>query len=84
MDDAGRIYRNVNTEALFADIVPASYFMRNPNVVRTRGLYEDLVDPNKTRHLAGAADARRQSRLPRRAAARRTAPPPTTRASRRR
>ncbi len=48
MDDAGRIYRNVNTEALFADIVPASYFMRNPNVVRTRGLYEDLVDPNKT------------------------------------
>ena len=48
MDDAGRIYRNVNTEALFADIVPASYFMRNPNVVRTRGLYEDLVDINKT------------------------------------
>jgi mono/diheme cytochrome c family protein/glucose/arabinose dehydrogenase len=48
MDDAGRIYRNVNTEALFADIVPASYFMRNPNIVRTRGLYEDLVDPNKT------------------------------------
>jgi len=48
MDDAGRIYRNVNTEALFADLVPASYFMRNPNVVRTRGLYEDLVDINKT------------------------------------
>jgi mono/diheme cytochrome c family protein/glucose/arabinose dehydrogenase len=48
MDDAGRIYRNVNTEALFVDIVPAKYFMRNPNMVRTRGLYEDLVDPNKT------------------------------------
>jgi mono/diheme cytochrome c family protein/glucose/arabinose dehydrogenase len=48
MDDAGRIYRNVNTEALFADIVPASYFMRNPNVVRTRGLYEPMVEPDKT------------------------------------
>jgi len=48
MDDAGRIFRNVNTEPLFADIVPAKYFVRNPNLVRTRGAYEALVDPDKT------------------------------------
>ena len=48
MDDAGRIYRNVNTEALFVDVVPARYFTRNPNLVRTRGLYESLVDPDRT------------------------------------
>jgi mono/diheme cytochrome c family protein len=47
-DDAGRIYRNTNTEALFADIVPAKYFVRNPNLVRTRGAYERLLDPDKT------------------------------------
>jgi mono/diheme cytochrome c family protein len=47
-DDAGRIYRNTNTEALFADIVPAAYFLRNPNLVRTRGAYERLLDPDKT------------------------------------
>ncbi len=49
MDDAGRIFRNVNTEALFVDVVPAKYYARNPNLVRTRGLYEPLVDPSKTR-----------------------------------
>ena len=48
MDDAGRIYRDVNTEPLFADIVPQQYYVRNPNLVRTRGLYETLVDPDKT------------------------------------
>lgn len=48
MDDAGRLFRNFNTEALFVDLVPARYFMRNPHLVRTRGLYESLVDPNRT------------------------------------
>jgi len=43
-DDAGRIYRNVNDAPLFVDYTPAQYFMRNPNVPRTRGLYESLVD----------------------------------------
>jgi len=47
-DDGGRIYRNTNTEALFVDIVPATYFTRNPNIVRTRGAYERLLDPDKT------------------------------------
>ena len=41
-DDAGRIYRNTNEAALFVDLLPARYFMRNPNLVRTRGLYESL------------------------------------------
>ena len=45
MDDAGRIYRNWNEQPLFVDYVPAQYFMRNPNVARTRGLYELLMDP---------------------------------------
>ncbi len=43
MDDVGRIYRNWNEQPLFADVVPASYFMRNPNIVRTRGSYEELI-----------------------------------------
>lgn len=43
-DDAGRIYRNVNSAPLFVDYTPAAYFMRNPNLVRTRGLYEPLID----------------------------------------
>jgi len=43
IDDAGRIYRNVNNGPLFVDVTPARYFMRNPHVVRTRGLYEPLI-----------------------------------------
>jgi mono/diheme cytochrome c family protein/glucose/arabinose dehydrogenase len=44
-DDAGRIYRNWNEQPLFVDVVPARYFTRNPNVARTRGLYEIMMDP---------------------------------------
>jgi mono/diheme cytochrome c family protein/glucose/arabinose dehydrogenase len=44
-DDAGRIYRNWNEQPLFADIVASRYYMRNPNLARTRGLYEILMDP---------------------------------------
>jgi len=44
-DDAGRIYRNTNEQALFVDLLPARYFMRNPNLMRTRGSYESLVNP---------------------------------------
>jgi mono/diheme cytochrome c family protein/glucose/arabinose dehydrogenase len=43
-DDAGRIYRNTNESALHVDFVPTSYFMRNPNLTRTRGSYEALGD----------------------------------------
>jgi mono/diheme cytochrome c family protein/glucose/arabinose dehydrogenase len=43
-DDAGRIYRNVNDSPLYVDYTPSKYFLRNPNVVRTRGLYELLID----------------------------------------
>jgi mono/diheme cytochrome c family protein len=42
-DDAGRLYRNTNEAALFVDLLPARYFMRNPNLVRTRGSYESLT-----------------------------------------
>ncbi|HEX6463535.1 MAG TPA: PVC-type heme-binding CxxCH protein, partial [Vicinamibacterales bacterium] len=42
-DDAGRIYRNVNDSPLFVDYTPSRYFLRNPDVVRTRGLYELLI-----------------------------------------
>ena len=47
-DDAGRIYRNWNEQPLFADIVPVRYFVRNPNLVRTRGLYEILIERDET------------------------------------
>jgi mono/diheme cytochrome c family protein/glucose/arabinose dehydrogenase len=43
MDDAGRVFRNVNDAPLFADFVAARYYARNPNLVRTRGLYEPLI-----------------------------------------
>lgn len=43
-DDAGRIYRNTNESALHVDLVPTYYYARNPNLVRTRGSYERLVD----------------------------------------
>jgi mono/diheme cytochrome c family protein len=45
-DDAGRVYRNTNESALHVDLVPAAYFARNPNLLRTRGLYERLADDN--------------------------------------
>jgi putative membrane-bound dehydrogenase-like protein len=44
-DDGGRIYRNWNEQPLFVDIIPARYFMRNPNMVRTRGLYDIMIEP---------------------------------------
>lgn len=47
-DDYGRTYRNINTEPLFVDYVAPSYFARNPNLTRTSGLYENLVDQNLT------------------------------------
>ncbi|WP_216327283.1 DUF7133 domain-containing protein [Sphingomonas quercus] len=47
-DDGGRIYRNVNTDPLFVDYVASHYYVRNPNLVRTSGLYESLVDQEKT------------------------------------
>ena len=43
MDDAGRIYRNVNDAPLFVDFIAAKYYSRNPNLVRTRGLYDPLI-----------------------------------------
>jgi mono/diheme cytochrome c family protein/glucose/arabinose dehydrogenase len=43
IDDAGRVYRNVNSSPLFVDFTLARYFMRNPSVVKTRGLYESLI-----------------------------------------
>ena len=43
IDDAGRVYRNVNNGPLFVDLLPARFYKRNPNLVRTRGLYEPLV-----------------------------------------
>jgi putative membrane-bound dehydrogenase-like protein len=45
MDDGGRLYRNWNEQPLFVDYVPARYYARNPNAIRTRGLYELLMDP---------------------------------------
>jgi mono/diheme cytochrome c family protein/glucose/arabinose dehydrogenase len=47
-DDAGRIYRNWNEQPLFVDIIPVRYFVRNPNMVRTRGLYDILIERDET------------------------------------
>ncbi len=45
-DDAGRIYRNTNENVLNLDFVPTAYFVRNPNLQRTRGSYESLSGEN--------------------------------------
>jgi mono/diheme cytochrome c family protein len=47
-DDAGRIYRDVNTDALFTDYIAPGYFTRNPDVTRTTGLYEPLITQDET------------------------------------
>ncbi len=44
-DDGGRVYRNWNEQPLFVDVIAPRYYMRNPNLARTRGLYEILMDP---------------------------------------
>ena len=46
-DDVGRVYRNSNSSALHVDIVPTPYYARNPNLLRTRGSYEFVGDPNE-------------------------------------
>jgi mono/diheme cytochrome c family protein len=47
-NDGGLIFRNFNTDPLFADYVPPSYYVRNPDLTRTSGLYENLVDQEKS------------------------------------
>jgi mono/diheme cytochrome c family protein len=44
-DDAGRLYRNTNESSVHVDFVPTHYFTRNPMLLRTRGSYEALRDP---------------------------------------
>lgn len=47
-DDSGRIFRNVNTDPLFVDYVAPDYYARNGNLIRTSGLYENLVNQDDT------------------------------------
>jgi hypothetical protein len=42
-DDAGRLFRNVNDSPLFIDYIAPHYYMRNPDLVCTRGLYDPLI-----------------------------------------
>jgi mono/diheme cytochrome c family protein len=46
-DDFGRVYRNSNSSALHLDLISTPYFVRNPNLVRTRGSYELMGDPDE-------------------------------------
>lgn len=54
-DDAGRIYRNTNESSVHVDFVPTPYFMRNPNLLRTRGSYEALRDDENLVNLVWPA-----------------------------
>ncbi len=47
-NDGGLIFRNFNTDPLFVDYIPPSYFVRNSDLTRTAGLYENLVDQAKS------------------------------------
>jgi putative membrane-bound dehydrogenase-like protein len=44
-DDAGRVYRNHNESVLHVDLVATPYYARNPNLMRTRGSHEPVIDP---------------------------------------
>jgi mono/diheme cytochrome c family protein/glucose/arabinose dehydrogenase len=44
MDDYGRLYRNYNEDPLHVDLVSPHYAARNPNLTRTRGIYEELTE----------------------------------------
>jgi mono/diheme cytochrome c family protein len=46
-DDFGRVYRNSNSSALHIDLISTPYFLRNPNLLRTRGSYEFMGDPDE-------------------------------------
>lgn len=48
-DDNGLVYRVFNTDPLFVDYLKPDYYARNPNLIRTRGLYEVLADPKLSR-----------------------------------
>ncbi|HSK95067.1 MAG TPA: HEAT repeat domain-containing protein, partial [Euzebyales bacterium] len=54
-DDAGRVYRNHNESPLHVDLVPTPYYARNPNLLRTRGSHEILVDPAGDLHAVWPA-----------------------------
>ena len=47
-NDGGLIFRNFNTDPLFVDYIPPAYYVRNPDLTRTSGLYENLVDQEKS------------------------------------
>ncbi len=47
-DDAGRIFRNTNSSAVHADLVPTPYYARNRGLLRTRGSYEALSDEDES------------------------------------
>jgi mono/diheme cytochrome c family protein/glucose/arabinose dehydrogenase len=44
MDDVGRVYRNWNENPLYVDLISPHYFVRNPNLVSTRGAYESISE----------------------------------------
>jgi mono/diheme cytochrome c family protein/glucose/arabinose dehydrogenase len=47
-DDAGRIFRNTNSSAVHADLVPTPYFARHRGLLRTRGSYEALSEEDES------------------------------------
>ena len=48
-DNDGRVYRIFNTDPLYVDYLKPVYYARNPNMTRTRGLYDLIVDADKSR-----------------------------------
>lgn len=46
-DDQARIYRNTNESVLHVDLIPTPYYVRNPNLLRTRGAYESLIGQDR-------------------------------------
>ncbi|MEX0821672.1 MAG: c-type cytochrome [Rhodothermales bacterium] len=44
VDDFGYAFKNSNADPLRIDLIPATYYARNPNLERRQGAYVDLVD----------------------------------------
>lgn len=44
MDDFGRMYRNNNSQPVYADYVESHYYARNPNMPRSSGVEEAIAD----------------------------------------
>ena len=62
-DDAGRVYRNTNSAALFVDVVPTPYYTRNPAHDADPRQLRNARHRRPQHRVADPADPRREPRI---------------------